>query len=174
MRAANGTVFRKQSAMTEWADFCVYWTARTALAFYVLSLGLRMLAAGRPSWLNAARLTWTIGYGIFLVHLAAAFHFVHGWSHAAAIEETARRTHETVGLDWGGGVYVNHTFAIVCNVFAAPALDRGERPGVSRVHRVQFDGNFWPRRDSLGRLGSRAGVAGRLRSPDAQWAQRSE
>jgi hypothetical protein len=102
--------------MAEWADFCVYWTARLALACYATSLALRMLAAERPTWLRAARRLWIIGYGVFLFHLAAAFHFVHGWSHDAAYAETARRTFETVGIDWGGGVYVNHAFAIFWTV----------------------------------------------------------
>src|SRR5262249_39053832 len=37
----------------------------------------------------------------------------HRWSHADAIEVTARRTAETVGLDWGGGVYVNYVFTLM-------------------------------------------------------------
>jgi hypothetical protein len=99
--------------MGAWADFGVVWTVRAALACYVAALAIRILADGRRPWRKAARAAWTAGYAFFLLHLAAAFHFVHGWSHDAAYRETARRTYEVVGLDWGGGVYVNHAFALV-------------------------------------------------------------
>jgi len=49
----------------------------------------------------------------YLAHVVAAFHFYHGWSHAAAYEHTARRTAEVVGLDWGGGLWWNYAFGAV-------------------------------------------------------------
>jgi len=92
------------------ADFAVFWSVRIALAFYWAALALHL---GATEWSRIARLAWTLGYTCFLLHLAAAFHFVHGWSHDSAIEETARRTYEVVGVNWGGGVYVNYAFALV-------------------------------------------------------------
>jgi hypothetical protein len=89
------------------------WTVRAALALYVLALVLRATAAGRRRWLIAARLAWTTGYLAFLVHVACAFHFFHGWSHDAAYEATARQSAEVVGLSWGGGLYANYAFAAV-------------------------------------------------------------
>jgi hypothetical protein len=50
---------------------------------------------------------------VFLLHLLCAFHFQHHWSHAAAYEHTAQQTAALVGLAWGGGIYVNHVFALV-------------------------------------------------------------
>jgi hypothetical protein len=91
------------------ADFAVFWSVRVALALYGATLALRL---GAPAWSRSARLTWTVGYVCFLLHLAAAFHFVHGWSHDSAVSETARRTDEVIGLHWGGGVYVNYAFAL--------------------------------------------------------------
>jgi hypothetical protein len=95
------------------ADFAVFWSVRVALAFYWAALALRL---GAPGWSRGARLAWTLGYAFFLLHLAAAFHFVHRWSHDSAIEETARRTYEVVGFNWGGGVYVNYVFALVWGI----------------------------------------------------------
>src|SRR5262249_21730004 len=43
-----------------------------------------------------------------LTHVAFAFHYYHGWSHTAAYRETARQTAEVVGLDWGGGLFINY------------------------------------------------------------------
>src|SRR4051794_12673566 len=66
-----------------------------------------------PSMGNAARWFWTAGYLAFLLHLWAAFAFVHHWSHIVALEDTARRTREIVGLDWGEGIWANYAFALI-------------------------------------------------------------
>jgi hypothetical protein len=56
---------------------------------------------------------WTNVAGIVLcaTHIVIAMGWVHGWSHAAALEATARQTESVYGLRWGGGVYVNYLFA---------------------------------------------------------------
>ncbi len=54
-----------------------------------------------------ARAGWLAGWLMFLVHVAAAFHIAHGWSHAAAYEHTER----TAGV--GEGIYVNYLFGLV-------------------------------------------------------------
>lgn len=51
---------------------------------------------------------WTIGCVSLIVHMAAAFHFVHHWSHQAAWEHTAKRTAEEFGFYWGHGIYANY------------------------------------------------------------------
>ncbi len=53
-------------------------------------------------------MAWTIGVIGLLAHAGAAYHFYHGWSHAAAYRETARQTAEVTGLDWGGGLFINY------------------------------------------------------------------
>jgi hypothetical protein len=69
--------------------------------------------------LSLARLLWTGGLLLFLLHVGCAFHFFHHWSHQAAYEATARQTAEVVGLDWGGGLFANYIFALVWAVDAA-------------------------------------------------------
>jgi protein-S-isoprenylcysteine O-methyltransferase Ste14 len=102
------------------------WTVRLALACYAAALALRLLpskVAARP---GAGRVFWTAGCLLYLAHVVCAFQFFHGWSHEAAYRETARRTAETVGLDRGGGLYLNYLFTavwvadVVC-WWAAPA-----------------------------------------------------
>ena len=61
---------------------------------------------------SIARLAWTIAIIALLAHLVCAFHFYHGWSENAAYLETARQTDEVVGLNWGGGLYVNYAVII--------------------------------------------------------------
>lgn len=49
---------------------------------------------------------WTVGCLFYLSHVIAAFHFVHHWSHAEAMEHTER-----VG-GFGEGIFVNHLFTL--------------------------------------------------------------
>ncbi len=99
--------------MSNWQDLAVRWTVRIALAFYLAALLIRLNGAGRPTWSASARIAWTAGYIAFLLHLTAAFHFVHAWSHDDAYEATARQSLATVGLAWGSGVFANYAFAVV-------------------------------------------------------------
>lgn len=78
------------------------------LAGYTAGTVALVLSRGRPAWDSAARLAWTVACAALAAHVAVAFHVYHGWSHEAAYRETARQTAEVVGVDWGGGVYVNY------------------------------------------------------------------
>ena len=62
-------------------------------------------AWGRPVWL--------LGALVYLAHVAAAFGIHHDWSHRAAYAYTAARTNALLGLDWGGGLWVNYAFTAV-------------------------------------------------------------
>lgn len=62
---------------------------------------------------TSGRTAWTLGAAAALVHVAFAFHVHHGWSHAAAMVDTARQTAALTGWRWGGGVYVNYVFVLV-------------------------------------------------------------
>jgi hypothetical protein len=68
---------------------------------------------------GAARLLWSLGALFALAHVAAAFHLVHGWSHASAEADTARQTQEALGFAFGAGVYVNYLFLSVWTADAA-------------------------------------------------------
>jgi hypothetical protein len=84
-------------------------TIRLALAWYAAALIL-MLQLAPCDWAAAtargktARWCWTWGLGCFLVHLAMAFHYYHGWSHADAF----RHTREVSG--WGEGIFASYLF----------------------------------------------------------------
>ncbi|HEY0430926.1 MAG TPA: hypothetical protein VGC61_03885 [Pyrinomonadaceae bacterium] len=70
------------------------------------------LSRNRRSWDAAARLAWTVACIALLAHVAFAYHFYHGWSQDAAYLETARQTEKVVGLNWGGGLYINYALVI--------------------------------------------------------------
>lgn len=87
------------------------WTIWGALAAWWVTCIVRLSGRG----LAAARWTWTAGCALLLAHVAAAFHFRHGWSHAAAYADTARQVaeHPWFGVEAGGGVYVNYAFCLL-------------------------------------------------------------
>jgi hypothetical protein len=94
-------------------------TVRLALLLAFSSLCARMVAPRRP-WCGAAwPWLWAAGCALFLAHVAAAFHFFHGWSHAHAYAETARQTEAWFGWHFGGGLYANYLFTVLWTLDAA-------------------------------------------------------
>ncbi|MBX3411548.1 MAG: hypothetical protein KF708_02430 [Pirellulales bacterium] len=85
-------------------------TVRLSLAWYAVALCLMMRLRDTDDWRAVStrgRLTrwcWTWAIVVFLVHLAMAFHYYHGWSHAHAFE----RTREVSGV--GEGIYISYFF----------------------------------------------------------------
>ena len=91
-------------------DLIVRWTARLAVLCYVARLYCETDRRPSVSSRYAARWCWTIGCLWFTLHVVAAFHFIHHWSHSHTIESTARRTAEMTGWNSGVGLYVNEMF----------------------------------------------------------------
>ena len=78
-------------------------TIRVALLYYAVAIG-GMLAGNRCRWV---RVSWTLGWLAYLVHLGMAFHFYHHWSHAEAMRHTQDRS------GYGEGIYASHLFTLV-------------------------------------------------------------
>jgi hypothetical protein len=74
-------------------------------------------------------LLWALGALLAAVHLLAAFHFVHHWSHTLAVLETARRTQAQLGFAVGAGVWFNYAFVAIwwLDVLAVGALPHLKR-----------------------------------------------
>ena len=94
----------------DWGDLAVRWTVRLAVAFYAARL---LAETGNFGSQHTRRLLWAVGLALYVAHVAAAFHFVHGWSHADAWRETARQTNALVGWDSGSGLWANYAFTFV-------------------------------------------------------------
>ncbi len=97
----------------------VVWTARLAAGCWLVRWLVEVphnrragSSAGR-ALPRVALLWWTAGCGFHLAHVAAAYHWVHNWSHAAAWEHTAQRTAALAGVHWGGGVWLNDLFTLL-------------------------------------------------------------
>jgi hypothetical protein len=78
-------------------------------------------------WNNYARGTralWLVGLVLYLIHVAAAFGFVHEWSHQQAVEFTRLATVETTGWNSGAGLFFNYAFTLAWLIFVAATLSR--------------------------------------------------
>jgi hypothetical protein len=107
-------------------------TALVTVCLWAAAAG-RMLRARAGDWQAGSRplrAWWLAGWVMLLVHIAAAFHVAHGWSHAVAYEHTER----TAGV--GEGLYVNYLFALV---WGADAIWFGVNPR-SYTHRPWWVG----------------------------------
>jgi hypothetical protein len=88
------------------------WTIRLALICYALYVASSLTTAGRQRP-HVGRAIWTVGCGLFLGHVACAFHFYHHWSHGAAWRQTAEETEQFLGVPFGGGIYFNYLFLVL-------------------------------------------------------------
>ena len=92
------------------------WTIRLAVACYIGRLLVEVGVSRRTKATSTAgkfvRWLWTIGCGLYFVHVLAAFAYFHAWSHAAALRHTADATAAVVGIHWGGGLYINYLFTL--------------------------------------------------------------
>lgn len=79
-----------------------------------IALGLwACLASGR-----VARALWLIGGAAYLAHVCAVFHYIHHWSHSAALAHTAAMTRGVTGWSAAFGLYVNYAFTSVWIAYA--------------------------------------------------------
>lgn len=74
-----------------------------------LTAGMIAVCLRKP---EAQGRAWLWGGAAYFIHVLAAFHFRHGWSHAAAWAATARQTAAVTGWDFGAGLWVNYCFTV--------------------------------------------------------------
>jgi hypothetical protein len=79
-----------------------------AIFGYTFGSVIFALSRRRNRWDSAARIVWTIACLSLIAHVVCAFQYYHFWSHDAVYRETARQTEAVVGLNWGGGVFINY------------------------------------------------------------------
>ena len=79
-----------------------------AIIAYVAGVVIFALSGRGGRWDSLTRLVWTTGCAGLLAHVVCALHFYHGWNQESAYQETARQTEAVVGLNWGGGLFINY------------------------------------------------------------------
>jgi len=90
-----------------WAVVAVRGSIAVATAAWAAAEYLRWRA---PARFAAFRALWSSGVLLLIGHAIAVFHFIHGWSHAAALAHTARQTAAFTGFNWPWGLYINYGF----------------------------------------------------------------
>jgi hypothetical protein len=104
----------------------------TAWASLVAWAASEWTRARAPRASRSGRAAFTIGGLSLVAHAALAFELRHGWSHAAALGDTARQTEALFGWAFGGGLFVNYFFLALWTFEAgwwwlAPASYGGRR-----------------------------------------------
>jgi len=106
------------------------WTIRLALACYVAYVAIVLAGRGAHA-AKMARAIWTTGCAWFVIHVACAFHFYHGWSHRAAWQHTADKTNELLGVPFGNGIYFSYLFLVLWVADAVWLWTLGSRPAAA-------------------------------------------
>jgi hypothetical protein len=107
-------------------------TVDVALVLYGIAAVLMLRLEGR-GWRvetgigRVARLCWSLACLVYLVHVALAFQYYHGWSHTEAVR------HVEAESGFGPGIFVSYLFTLAWTADAAwwglrPA-DYARRPG---------------------------------------------
>jgi hypothetical protein len=90
------------------------WLIRlTAFISFTAYIGALTKWGGKPrSGFFSFSNMWMLGCIAFVIHFISAFHYKYEWSHAKAIEFTARQTFQITGVKTGIGLYFNYFFTL--------------------------------------------------------------
>ncbi len=110
------------------------WTARLSMALLAVGFSLLLRRGGGHQKQEAVRLIWTIACAVLVLHVAAAFQYVHHWSNADAVRAASDQTRQFLGFGVGGGIYAGYAFLLLWILdvslwWAAPSW-RERRPAV--------------------------------------------
>ena len=97
----------------ETGEFLTRATIWITIVAYTVGSVVFALARGRASWDAATRLLWTIAVISLIGHFICAYQFYHHWSHQSAYLDTARQTDDVIGINWGGGLFINYAFLTI-------------------------------------------------------------
>ena len=97
----------------ETGEFLTRATIWTSIVAYTAGSVLFALSRGRSRWDSATRIVWTIAVVALIAHFISAYEFHHHWSQRSAYLDTARQTEEVIGLNWGGGLFINYAFLLI-------------------------------------------------------------
>lgn len=89
------------------------WAIRIAVVVWFAFTCIALTEDREMNW-RRLRVAWTIATGFYVVHVITAFAFFHNWDHTEATRHTAEVTGRVTGIDWGGGIWFNHLFTLIC------------------------------------------------------------
>ena len=91
----------------------VNWTIWISLAFYASAIAVQFLVEDPANRQKTFKNLWRCGCLFAIVHVICAFHFVHHWSHQAAVLQTIEETKAVTGMSFEYGIYFNYLFLLV-------------------------------------------------------------
>jgi hypothetical protein len=94
-------------------ELLIVWSIRMAMLLFFVSLTLLVGKSERQRMPVVLKILWTASFVLIVLHVAAAFHFVHHWSHGEAYRATAEETRQMLGFAYGAGIYFNYFFLAV-------------------------------------------------------------
>lgn len=94
-------------------DLIIAWTIRLSMLLLCATVFLQLQRHLSPRVRFLQSGLWTASFLLSVLHVLAAFHFVHHWSHTAAYLATAEETRVKLGFAYGAGVYFNYLFLVV-------------------------------------------------------------
>ena len=95
------------------ADLAVRGTAWLAMASYFVGALLLLKTPGSTPRFRGLRWVWAAGCEFYLWHMLAAFHFVHDWSHAEAMQHINEHAIAMTGQSAPLGIWLNYAFLAV-------------------------------------------------------------
>lgn len=101
------------------ADLAIRGTAWLATAGYFVGVFLLIKSRKKTRPLRLTKWIWAGACDIYFLHVFAAFHFQHHWSHAAALRHVAEQSQQLIGHPVGAGIWLNYFLLVVW------ALDAG-------------------------------------------------
>lgn len=129
--------------MSDPAHPLTLWLARASMAMYAAAvLMMASHPVSRTKGFHLWRGLWSIACLLLIVHVLAAFHFDHDWSHTSAWQQTATQTARVTGIQWGGGLYFNYVFLAM---WLADVIVLWRRPDSAhgRLHRLMVLAGFF-------------------------------
>lgn len=107
------------------------WLVRVSVAFYAIAVYRVVDLPPREQRTDSVKKwCWMLSWAFCVAHVIAAFHFIHKWSHDAALKHTAEMTERVVGVHWSGGLFINYMFLAWWGVDAVRQL-AGQRTSLS-------------------------------------------
>lgn len=94
---------------TDVESLATVWSIRLALVCLFVTFSCQIL----KRYSTLAKWCWFLGSLFSLLHAMAAMGWYHDWSHAAALEDTAKQTQELLGWRVGSGLYFNYLFVLL-------------------------------------------------------------
>jgi hypothetical protein len=115
----------------------ILWTVRASVALYVVAGWRYLFIVRKSSHVDPCyRWCWLCSWLMCVIHVSCAYHFEHRWSQSTALAHTAAMTDRVVGINWGGGLYVNYVFLCYWGFDAVRLLTNPNRSSSVLIHSV--------------------------------------